>query len=627
MLNFLTDLKSEINDKVKEDKREVLKKLATNCRVENFNYGTQYHFQTVYHKSAYSYCMCRCGLENELIGYIDEDGSFDDGIFESVVQSILDGRCEHVTGNVPKEWIRRTIVSAAHIAVASGTKLKVGEVVRYEFMTEKNCQGIFNQELYAIALLKKRFELVSFYYKIYIEYFNLQKDNSVVLFYKRQAHRPESVVITALPRMIAFLQMKDSDLLEYLLTPKHYTWGTIGLQPSHFEEALQYAWRYNLTEAYETLLISDNLVDYDGYRVYIMKHLRYLTMYDLSEALAEFLDNKPPTNFLLLPCYVLDRPNCKEVLAKYRHQKSDESKHLTAKNKVDLLICLLGEYLENFKDEILSAFKKVPNYRKECKQWLLDCNAGMQRNPDALETLLAFTLSEDDDDDNKEFVEQLIKELLVDYGRLFHSSWIREKLKVLLKLNTATDYLVGGAASKVVGNNDILDRIDILDRNDKKQSVSFSQESLEEFYELDVKEHGIFGFDGTGFALNFARPFLLDSGVEIPRQTLERDLETRHPAECDYILKYLDSLNEPKRLANICRNTLRGHFRGPRLYKYLDMTICPSKIRDFILMNYSLLPNPRVSFKMNDVARKPTFGETDHVIAWKLKNRPGVYYN
>ena len=348
--------------------KEVLRKLATNCHIEKFNYGTQYTFQTVHHKSTYSYCMCKCGLENEFIGYIAEDGSIDEDIFENIVQSIVDGKCPHVTSKVSKEWIHRTSVSAAHIAVASGTKLKIGTVVRLEFMSSFKGQGIFNPELYAIALLKKKFDLVSYYYKIYMKYFKW-KDNSVVLFYKKLENRPDSVIIQVVPRTIAFVQTGDQNLLEYLLKPKHYSWGSIGLESSHVEEALQYTWKHKLFYAYETLLTSENLVDCPGYGKYIVKHLRALTMYDQADALADFLNYKPPEHFLLLPCYVLDRPKCKRVLSEY--QTPEETKHLTGKAKTELLIYLLESFFEEFKDEIITSLKKIPNYREECKEWLL----------------------------------------------------------------------------------------------------------------------------------------------------------------------------------------------------------------------------------------------------------------
>ena len=550
--------------------------------------------------------MCPCGFENELIGYIADDGSILEDIFEKIAQSMIDGKCPHVTSKIQKDWIRWTSVSAAHVAVAAGAKLKIGEVVRLEFLSKFKNQGIFNLELYAIALLKKKFEIVSYYYQVYMEYFKLETDNNFVLFYKKLENKQNSVIIRVLPRIIAFLQTGDQKLLEYLLKPKHYSWGSIALGRSYFEEALHYAWRYNLSDAYETLLTSENLNDKLGYGDYRLKHLRALCMYDQTDALADFLECKPPTKLWLFPCYVLERPKCKEVLSKY--QTPDETKHLTGKAKTELLIILLESFFEEFKDEIITALKQIPNYREECRDWLLTCYSRRPHvMPEVLETLLALVLSAGDDEENQRFIENIMIKMLDTSGRLFHSSWTREKLKLLLKMNTATEYLKD-YITKLVGWGDV------LDKSSKKGSRQFKQENFEEVYQLDAKEHGIFGYDGEGFALNFATPFLLESGVKIPRGNLEANalLENRHPAEITYIVNYLESIYEPTPLAKLCRDTLRQYFCGLRLHKYLEMTACPNKIQDFILMNYSLLPNNRVSYKMSHVARQSEFGESDH---------------
>lgn len=603
-----------------------MRKLATNCHIENFNYGTRYTFQTVHHKSTYSYCICKCGFENEFVNYIAEDGSIDEDVFEKIVQSMIDGKCPHVTSNVTKDWIRTTGVSAAHIAVAAGTKLKIGAVVQLEFMSDLKLKGqkIFNLELYAIAFLKKKFNIVGYYYKIYMEYFKLGTDNSVVLYSKKLENKPDSVVIRVVPRMIAFIQTGDQELLEYLLKPKHYKWGTIALESSHIEEALHYAWRNNLTDTYKTLLTSENLVDYPGYRTYIVKHLTALIMYDQADALADFLYYKPPEKFQFLrnPCYVLDRPKCKEVLSKY--QTPDETKHLTDKAKTELLIRLLDSFFEDFKDEIITTLKKIPNYRDECKEWLLtDCEARLK--PDVLETLLALTLSMGDDKENELFIEKLIRELL-HYGSLFHNSWTREKLKLLFKLNTSTEYLKD-VVTTLVGWDDVLDKSIMIKFSSGSQH--FEQENFEEVYQLDAKEHGMFGYDGDSFALNFARPFLLESGVTIPRGNLELNVldDKRHSTECAYIVNYLESLYDPVPLAILCRDRIRQHFRGLRLHKYLEMTVCSNKIKDFILMGYSLWPNSRVLYKMNHVGRTPVFGHSDHKIWYALEGRPGINYD
>ena len=280
--------------------------------------------------------MCQCGFENEFIGYIADDGSINEDVFEKTVKSMTDGKCPHVTCNVPQDWIRRTSVSAAHIAVASGTKLtcKAAQLV---CLSDFKGQGIFNLELYAIALLKNKFEIVSYYFKIYMEYFKLETDNSIVLFYRKLENSPDSVVIRTVPRMIAIVRTGNHELLEYLLKPKLYSWGSIALKSSHIEEALQYTRQHNQTEAYDTLLKSE-ILDYSGDGKYVMKHLWTLTMYDQADTLAYFLEYRRPTKFLLLPCYVLERPKCKKILSQYT---AEEFGTAQAQKKIDDRVTVL----------------------------------------------------------------------------------------------------------------------------------------------------------------------------------------------------------------------------------------------------------------------------------------------
>ena len=122
--------------------REIFRKLATNSYIEDFDYSTRFRFQTVHHQSAYSYCYCWFGFENEFVGYIADDGTINEDIFEEIVQSIIEGKCPHITSNVPKDWILETCVTAAHVAIASGTWLEKDEDLRRVYMSHLGSSGI-----------------------------------------------------------------------------------------------------------------------------------------------------------------------------------------------------------------------------------------------------------------------------------------------------------------------------------------------------------------------------------------------------------------------------------------------------------------------------------------------------
>ena len=54
----------------------------------DFNYRTNFQFQTLFYKSGYSYCCCACGFEHEFLEYIKDDGSIDEDLYEKVLQNI-----------------------------------------------------------------------------------------------------------------------------------------------------------------------------------------------------------------------------------------------------------------------------------------------------------------------------------------------------------------------------------------------------------------------------------------------------------------------------------------------------------------------------------------------------------
>lgn len=573
--------------------REILRKLASNCDIVDFNYNTKLGFQTVFYKPkyAYSYCFCQCGLENEFLGYIADDGSIDEHVFEKIVKSMIDGKCPHVTSNVPKEWIQETCVTAAHIAVAAGTKLENKNEFRDVYLSNMKTEGIFNVDLYAIALLKKKFERVSHYY---CSHMAIQLHDQVIPFCKTLENSPYSVVIKAVPNILALVQSGNQKLLAEALKPKYNSLGKcITHKHSHLEEAIQYTWKYSLTEARKTLLELRKYTDYSGYSGYIIQHLKTITMYDQGDVLAEFLKQNPQKHFLLLPCEVLERPKCKEILSQF--QRQEETEHLSNTAQTGLLIDLLGIYFEEFKDEILTALKKIPNYCQECRKWVLSYICTRSTKPEVLETVLALALSDDDNYSNDLAVKKLIRRLL-GTGNLYYDSWTRETLKLVLKLNTSVEDLEHNVVAKALKVSDSVKK-----KYAYKGFQQFKQENFEEVYQADAKEHGIFGYDGDDFAMNFARPFLLESGFKIPKQDLEVYLETElHAAERNYLMNYMQqNLDRPKTLAKICRDTLRKYFRGLKLHKFLEMSNCPNLIKDYVLLNYSLKPNHRVSYNIS----------------------------
>ena len=106
----------------------------------------------------------------------------------------------------------------------------------------------------------------------------------------------------------------------------------------------------------------------------------------------------------------------------------------------------------------------------------------------------------------------------------------------------------------------------------------------------DVREHGMFGHDGEDLALNCVYPFLLECGYKIPIRNLQNYLDEisnteSKSIEVAYIINYLET---PRSLKTCCRNTLRNHFRGRYIHRFVEVSRCPQKIKDIILLKHLL---------------------------------------
>lgn len=169
--------------------------------MDNFDYRTRFTFQTVFYKTAYTYCCCSCGFQHEFMLYIDDSGAVNEEIFEKIVQNIIDGKCPHVTDKIPAEWLKDTSISGAQIAAAVGTELPENGKLKgvYEESLRAD-QGIFNVELCAMSLIKKKFDKVSYHYKKYVRYNRLIVGSSSILYCTKGDKRSDSAyVITPVP--------------------------------------------------------------------------------------------------------------------------------------------------------------------------------------------------------------------------------------------------------------------------------------------------------------------------------------------------------------------------------------------------------------------------------------------
>ena len=108
-------------------------------------------------------------------------------------------------------------------------------------------------------------------------------------------------------------------------------------------------------------------------------------------------------------------------------------------------------------------------------------------------------------------------------------------------------------------------------------------------YITDTKEHGHLGFDDALLPLNYFGTFLIECGFPVDKAQIMKYLPLKRLpiAVHDYLVNYLET---PKSLMGCCRDALRRRFIGRNIHRYVEISNCPKKIKDFILMKQLLFP-------------------------------------
>ena len=137
--------------------KTILRKLVTGQFMpQSDHYSRIFGFQTVFHRTTYSYCCCPCAFEHELLDYLSEDGTIIEAVFERVLENIVNGKCVHTEG-VPTAFITDTRIYGFHITAAVGP---LRAVRNYSPNNINKRGGIFNLDPYQIAVVKNKPENV-----------------------------------------------------------------------------------------------------------------------------------------------------------------------------------------------------------------------------------------------------------------------------------------------------------------------------------------------------------------------------------------------------------------------------------------------------------------------------------
>ena len=561
--------------------------LVTNQFMENVDLYAQeeYSFLTVFYTSSSTYCCCSCAHNHEYLEYISDTGEVDENVYENIVKSLANGKCPHAD-KVPEYQLRYTSTTAMQIAAAVGTERVVKKNIllyknypstRHKFSCSTlNC-GIFKLYPFDTAMLKKQTNICN----LLVEYTGMLKKyistvNSRTLHIK-QGTRLEMCVRQ---RNNQFLQAMTTD---YSKKPgfgdndmRNIDW-TISPRSRGLMAALRITMKNNLVTLQHSIVHYMQLLDKYNLLSIERKNdcLLSVLMYNSQNLLEQMLDvlhlnDSNDNTFISKCCMVLQkRGECTNLLHHHgviRHVSMSSEEHV---NTIFALFCM---FYNDFKDELYSLLETAPGIqqgfiRVALLKQIPSFSRYMYGNENCIvklaQTIIELGNSETLVSDAEIIVPQL-QVMLRDYSRYGMSN--REAIELLVAENVEFENEIG-----------------------RGQEVPLHQVRSYNFI-TDVRAHGMYGHDGEDLALNCVYPFLLECGYKIPRRKLHDVLDEISNTESEsievaYIINYLET---PRSLQTCCRDTLRNHFRGRYIHRFVEVSGCPQKIKDFILLKHLL---------------------------------------
>ena len=581
--------------------------MVTNQFIENVNYlQEKYSFLTVFNKSASipasgsTYCCCRCAHDHEYLEYILETGEVDEKLFKKIVKSLKAGKCDHAD-TVSEDQLLTTSITGLHIAAAVGTERAVKENLEGCCRYMSDC-GVFNLHPFDTAMVKKQTNICSLFVNYWLKYGNgfidsphLSIVNGVSLL-GQQVSRLEFCVRQANNELLQTITTNLSENpgfgengirnIQWILTPATPNTG--------LAHALQLTMKYQLVPLQHTLvqyiqlLSKYNILTKEIRNDCILSVLMY-NNHKLLEQIMICLDLNHSNDYIFLSkcCMVLQsRENCSKLLQQHHIIRPVS---MTTEEHINTIFTVFGMFYNDFKSELNGLLESAPGIHKGfIKVSLLKLIPSFRRydHDICIAHIVQSIIEQGNADtlirDAKIIVPQL-QEMLNQYSK--YNLRHREAVEILINENVDID------TEKVI-------------ERDRKFSLDLR---IGRFYQYiaDAREHGLYGHDGEDLVLNYLCPFLLECGYDVPRHCLLDILDkasdkkskssdhayiknypdTPNSAEIAYIKNYLDT---PRSLLAYCRNSIRKHFRGRYIYKFVEVSGCPQKIKDIILLKYLL---------------------------------------
>ena len=513
--------------------REILRKLITHEHMPQYDYqNSWFAFKTVWHTDAFSYCLCKCGIDHEYVEYvISGTGDIREDLFEKVVDCITNGECQHVA-NAPVGYVREARVNALHIiaAVPGFSKeldMEIDKIFAGKGSSFKS--SLLKLTPYEAAILKHNLESIESKTIIYNPW--------QMLVISERGN--EKVHIRWVSFDVLCVERNNLQILANILDNRRF--GLVSI-----ELALEAAMKNKNTQIVE--LIVDNrewfmkdptsencrndccklAIKFDKPK-YLLKLLKYLSDEPMTRP------RKLEIARTLADCTAyakaLERWECKDVITEFKNGCADVSQtYISEKAKKDILRRYpYGTNIASFAD---------------VNDTFMD---GTSPSLDLLSVGFAYMS--------------------------YNVVRLRSRLEVCIYLNPDMK-LHKSAVEQGVQADETLNQ------------MPGSGALLLDTYSIDGKEHGACGHDD--FALNMTAPFLMECGFPVTENALKM-VESRKSSlpleEYNYIQHYVRNSRSLKVLS---RDTLRRHFVGQMIHKFVNIFAMPVRIKDYILLKPQL---------------------------------------
>ena len=533
---------------VKMEVREILRKLITHEHMPQYDYQNSWiAFKTVWHTDAFSYCLCNCGIDHEYVEYvISGTREIRENVFEKVVDCITKGECQHVA-NAPKEYVRETRVHALHIIAAVPGFSKELDIEIDQIVAGGKMFGFYSKLLrltpYDMVILKDNLGS--------IESKKIRFNNWLVM----SERENEKVHFRQVSFDVLCVERNNLQILANILDNRRF--GHVSI-----ELALEAAMNNKNTQIVELIVdkrewfmkapTSEDCrnnccklaIKYDKPK-YLHKLLKHLSdePYDGFKVSIPCLKTPYPTwprkfeiEHTLADCTAyanaLERWECKDVITEFKNGFADVSQtDISEKAKKDIL-------------------RRYPYGTK------------IASFADVNDTFMDGTFPSLDDFPIDKFA--YLSNAVVRF---------RSRLEVYIYLNPDVKLLKPAVERGIQAD-------------ERLNQMPDSDALILNTYIIDGKQHGACGHDD--FALNMTVPLLMECGFPASDNALKM-VESRKSylplEEYNYIQHYVCNARSLKVLS---RDTLRRHFVGQMIHKFVNNFAMPVSIKDYILLKPQL---------------------------------------